>query len=62
MIVTEIVIARHGNAVCNAAGLVGGPATCTGPLTPVRKRTRRISCRRHNSFMLRSSTTASTRP
>ena len=30
MIVTEVVIARHGNAVCNAAGLVGGPATCTG--------------------------------
>ncbi|GII34627.1 histidine phosphatase family protein [Planotetraspora mira] len=30
MIVTELVFVRHGQAVCNAAGVVGGPRTCTG--------------------------------
>jgi probable phosphoglycerate mutase len=30
MITTELVLVRHGQAHCNAAGLVGGPRTCTG--------------------------------
>jgi 2,3-bisphosphoglycerate-dependent phosphoglycerate mutase len=30
MITTELVLVRHGQAVCNADGVVGGPATCTG--------------------------------
>jgi len=30
MITTEFVFLRHGEAACNVAGLVGGPATCTG--------------------------------
>nr|MDT0667828.1 histidine phosphatase family protein [Micromonospora sp. DSM 115978] len=27
---TEVVIARHGEAVCNRAGIVGGDKGCTG--------------------------------
>jgi probable phosphoglycerate mutase len=30
MITTELVFVRHGEAHCNANGVVGGPATCTG--------------------------------
>ncbi|MER5970329.1 histidine phosphatase family protein [Streptomyces sp. NPDC002055] len=30
MIATELVLVRHGQAQCNADGLVGGPNTCTG--------------------------------
>ncbi|MCX5277759.1 MULTISPECIES: histidine phosphatase family protein [Streptomyces] len=30
MITTEFVLLRHGQAQCNADGVVGGPATCTG--------------------------------
>ncbi|WP_112136090.1 histidine phosphatase family protein [Glycomyces dulcitolivorans] len=30
MITTELVLVRHGQAECNAVGVVGGPATCTG--------------------------------
>lgn len=30
MITTELVFVRHGQAHCNADGLVGGPRTCTG--------------------------------
>ena len=30
MITTELVLARHGQAHCNADGVVGGPRTCTG--------------------------------
>jgi len=30
MITTELVFVRHGEAHCNADGVVGGPATCTG--------------------------------
>lgn len=30
MITTELVFVRHGQAQCNADGLVGGPNTCTG--------------------------------
>jgi 2,3-bisphosphoglycerate-dependent phosphoglycerate mutase len=30
MITTELVFVRHGQARCNADGLVGGPRTCTG--------------------------------
>ncbi|GAA1613710.1 hypothetical protein GCM10009733_007290 [Nonomuraea maheshkhaliensis] len=30
MITTELVFARHGQAQCNADGVVGGPRTCTG--------------------------------
>ncbi|WP_214317025.1 histidine phosphatase family protein [Nonomuraea sediminis] len=30
MIVTELTFARHGQAQCNADGVVGGPRTCTG--------------------------------
>ncbi|MEW1722075.1 histidine phosphatase family protein [Streptomyces sp. NPDC093109] len=30
MITTELVFVRHGEAHCNADGIVGGPATCTG--------------------------------
>ncbi|WP_330300612.1 histidine phosphatase family protein [Streptomyces sp. NBC_00503] len=30
MITTELVFVRHGQAQCNADGLVGGPRTCTG--------------------------------
>jgi probable phosphoglycerate mutase len=30
MITTELVFVRHGQAQCNAAGVVGGPRTCTG--------------------------------
>ncbi|MFC8660630.1 histidine phosphatase family protein [Streptomyces sp. NPDC057199] len=30
MITTELVFVRHGEAQCNADGLVGGPRTCTG--------------------------------
>jgi len=30
MIITELVFVRHGEAQCNADGLVGGPRTCTG--------------------------------
>ncbi|MBB2744644.1 UNVERIFIED_ORG: putative phosphoglycerate mutase [Microbispora rosea subsp. rosea] len=30
MIITELVFVRHGEAQCNADGLVGGPLTCTG--------------------------------
>lgn len=32
-ITTELVVARHGEAVCNVAGIVGGDRGCTG-LTP----------------------------
>jgi len=45
VIVTEIVIARHGEAVCNAAGLVGGPATCTGLTQPGRHQSGRLATR-----------------
>jgi probable phosphoglycerate mutase len=27
---TELLLTRHGEAVCNARGIVGGPASCTG--------------------------------
>ncbi|MFF1676137.1 histidine phosphatase family protein [Streptomyces sp. NPDC058256] len=30
MIITELVFVRHGEAQCNADGVVGGPTTCTG--------------------------------
>ncbi|GAA2411152.1 histidine phosphatase family protein [Nonomuraea africana] len=30
MIVTELLFVRHGQAQCNADGVVGGPRTCTG--------------------------------
>ncbi|GAA2342128.1 histidine phosphatase family protein [Dactylosporangium salmoneum] len=30
MITTELVFVRHGQAQCNADGLVGGPRSCTG--------------------------------
>lgn len=30
MIITELAFLRHGEAQCNADGLVGGPRTCTG--------------------------------
>ncbi|SDG83961.1 probable phosphoglycerate mutase [Sinosporangium album] len=30
MIVTELIFVRHGQAQCNADGVVGGPRTCTG--------------------------------
>ncbi|WP_433235578.1 histidine phosphatase family protein [Streptosporangium sp. CA-135522] len=30
MIVTELIFVRHGQAQCNADGVVGGPHTCTG--------------------------------
>lgn len=30
MITTQLVFLRHGEAHCNAEGVVGGPATCTG--------------------------------
>jgi broad specificity phosphatase PhoE len=30
MITTEVVIARHGQAVCNTLGIVGGEQGCTG--------------------------------
>ncbi|MDT5024194.1 MAG: 2,3-bisphosphoglycerate-dependent phosphoglycerate mutase [Micromonosporaceae bacterium] len=30
MITTELVIARHGQAVCNMLGIVGGERGCTG--------------------------------
>jgi 2,3-bisphosphoglycerate-dependent phosphoglycerate mutase len=33
MITTELVIARHGEAVCNTLGIIGGERGCTG-LTP----------------------------
>ena len=29
-IITELLLTRHGEARCNAAGIVGGPKTCTG--------------------------------
>jgi probable phosphoglycerate mutase len=29
-VITELIIARHGEAHCNLAGLVGGDKTCTG--------------------------------
>jgi len=29
-ITTELILARHGQAHCNVAGVVGGPKTCTG--------------------------------
>ncbi|MBG0818664.1 histidine phosphatase family protein [Planomonospora sp. ID82291] len=30
MIVSQLVLIRHGQAHCNVAGVVGGPRTCTG--------------------------------
>jgi probable phosphoglycerate mutase len=33
-ITTELVLARHGEAICNQAGIVGGETGCTG-LTPL---------------------------
>ncbi|MFE7835926.1 histidine phosphatase family protein [Streptomyces sp. NPDC057474] len=30
MITTELIFVRHGEAHCNANGVVGGPVTCTG--------------------------------
>jgi len=30
VITTELLLVRHGQAHCNAAGIVGGPRTCTG--------------------------------
>jgi probable phosphoglycerate mutase len=30
MIITEPVIARHGEAECNVSGIAGGPIGCTG--------------------------------
>jgi probable phosphoglycerate mutase len=29
-VTTELLLTRHGQARCNAAGIVGGPKTCTG--------------------------------
>jgi 2,3-bisphosphoglycerate-dependent phosphoglycerate mutase len=29
-VLTELLLARHGQATCNLTGLVGGPRTCTG--------------------------------
>ncbi|MEU4574613.1 histidine phosphatase family protein [Nonomuraea sp. NPDC023979] len=33
MIVTELLLVRHGEAQCNVDGVVGGPRTCTGLTT-----------------------------
>ncbi|WP_406445849.1 histidine phosphatase family protein [Streptomyces sp. NBC_00631] len=47
MITTELVFVRHGEAQCNADGLVGGPRTCTGltnrGYTQVEQVTRRLA-------------------
>lgn len=45
MIVTELVLARHGEAVCNADGVVGGPTTCTGLTERGRGQTERLAHR-----------------
>jgi 2,3-bisphosphoglycerate-dependent phosphoglycerate mutase len=29
-VITELILARHGEAHCNLAGLAGGEKTCTG--------------------------------
>ncbi|MFF4989730.1 histidine phosphatase family protein [Streptosporangium saharense] len=45
MIVTELVLTRHGQARCNLDGLVGGPRTCTG-LTELGKRQATLTAQR----------------
>ncbi|MGW4463006.1 histidine phosphatase family protein [Micromonospora sp. NPDC004704] len=42
---TELVIARHGEAACNAAGIVGGERGCTGLTDLGRSQVERLSAR-----------------
>ncbi|MEU6341882.1 histidine phosphatase family protein [Streptomyces sp. NPDC046977] len=52
MITTELVFVRHGQAQCNADGLVGGPRTCTGltnlGYAQVEQAARRLATEHHN--------------
>ena len=44
-VTTELLLARHGEAACNVAGIVGGDRGCTG-LTPVgRRQVERLAAR-----------------
>ncbi|NYI05543.1 histidine phosphatase family protein [Allostreptomyces psammosilenae] len=45
MITGELILVRHGEAQCNADGVVGGPRTCTG-LTPLGRRQMEIAAAR----------------
>ncbi|MGI8311717.1 histidine phosphatase family protein [Saccharopolyspora hattusasensis] len=44
-VTTELVLARHGEAACNTAGLVGGPRTCTGLTKRGRDQAARLAAR-----------------
>jgi len=46
-VLTELLLARHGQATCNLTGLVGGPATCTGLTDTGRAQVRRLAGRLH---------------
>ena len=42
---TDLLLVRHGQAVCNVTGVVGGPRSCTG-LTPLgREQARQLAAR-----------------
>jgi probable phosphoglycerate mutase len=52
---TELMLVRHGEAVCNTTGRVGGPATCTGLTDLGRHQVRALALKleqehRHRSF------------
>ncbi|MGW6558509.1 histidine phosphatase family protein [Streptomyces hydrogenans] len=52
MITTELVFVRHGQAHCNADGLVGGPRTCTGltdlGYSQIERAARRLAVEHHD--------------
>ncbi|OLT46097.1 hypothetical protein BJF85_18120 [Saccharomonospora sp. CUA-673] len=44
-VTTELILARHGEAHCNVAGIVGGEATCTGLTDQGHAQVRRLATR-----------------
>lgn len=42
---TDLLLVRHGQAVCNVTGVVGGPRSCTGPTPLGREQARRLAAR-----------------
>ncbi|MEO6083003.1 MAG: histidine phosphatase family protein [Umezawaea sp.] len=44
-VTTELLLARHGEAACNVAGIVGGDLGCTGLTQPGREQAGRLAAR-----------------
>ncbi|MGH3801084.1 MAG: histidine phosphatase family protein, partial [Pseudonocardiaceae bacterium] len=44
-VTTELVVARHGEAACNVAGIVGGDHGCTGLTPQGRQQVERLAAR-----------------